>query len=1322
MKQRKNFTKRLLTFALSLAMVLTSVNIPTLTVYAEVGDESVVLEDETGAVDQDVTVETGDTDETEDQDAIDETGDTDETENPDASVETGDTDETEDADATDETGDTDETEGTDESEAPEVMDDLEDQNEADIPEDENALEGPDAYEASTYAANASNSKGLNGATYKNGTVTFWITTEDEHYDEVNSVYYKAYASEADAKKDYIVENSSSTWLDTTEAVPLTENKKKNEKSYSRAVKQDEVGAYLYYFPTENGDANRSEHEHIIVINEEGVNPAKLPPDVPQGLIAEFWEDENGDWWKLGRIRICWNTTNVAENIAGYKLQVDGGEYIDIGNVKEYYLVNNLMAGPHTIKLLAYNEEGKEGGAAYFTLTLTEDQQLGGKYAELTDLKTALIELINKEEPRFKTNNEGEKYTTDTWSAYRDAMNTAYGVRDGNVNEIDKVKEALEGLQNAIDNLVLTSKEQLKEAIDEYEKKYPDTDKDKYPDNNWKDFEDALEKAKDVAEDKDATEDEIDEALKNLKDAADNLENEKKKDTEDLREDLEKAIEKYEKEYPTKDKDDKEEGKKTEDKYTEDSWKDLQDEIDEAKKVLEKKDPPATEDELKEALEELEDAVKDLVKKPSKENLQEAIDKYKEYEKDKDKYTEDSWDDFDEALKKAEKVADDDKATEDEIEDALKNLEDAANGLVPKDKVGLWIQEIPSQTYTGSAIKPVIRVYEGTTLLEEKTDYTVSYKKNTNVGTAQVTVKGKRDYGKTKTVDFKIKQKRISDADVTAADVYAVISNKGAVKDPKVTVKYGNKTLKLNKDYKLDYPDYWDKEEQCNKPGSYDITVTGLGNYKGTKKIKYTIYPMPDADAINMSKVKVALTKKTVVYDGSKTEQPGVTVTYKDITLSPGTDYEVSYLNFDKVGKATVTVSAKLHLENAENAESPKNKYYGSKSVTYTVTGTPLNKKNLLIKDGDTEIKNMSYTYTGSEIKVKNLKVYDVTKAGEENKGLLLVEGKDYDIAYSKNINAGKAAAITLTGKNGYTGKFVQKFTIGKKNLGVENDPDLVWNCDQTVAYTKSKAVPQCAITYKSVTLREKKDYTVKCANNNATGKKATITITGKGNYEGTKKFDYDVIAPNSKDALYVADIAVPKNVAKLKTSVKVYEKSTGKALKAGTDYDKNSIKLYVEVDKSGNGGTRNVIDTDLKAGQEIKAEITLKGNYEPKDSNSKATYTFYLYDNKVATFKVLKVATQEYTGKEVTPKLTVQSKDGKTTMKKDVDYKVVYSNNIERGKGKATVTGISDRCRGVKTVTFKIGTRNLSTPGNWFKEVKAATQNLINVVSDFFSK
>ncbi|MCF0230652.1 MAG: hypothetical protein HUJ76_13285, partial [Parasporobacterium sp.] len=46
------------------------------------------------------------------------------------------------------------------------------------------------------------------------------------------------------------------------------------------------------------------------------------------------------------------------------------------------------------------------------------------------------------------------------------------------------------------------------------------------------------------------------------------------------------------------------------------------------------------------------------------------------------------------------------------------------------------------TYTGSAIKPKVVVKYQSTVLDPSTDYTLSYKNNTNAGTATVTVTGK----------------------------------------------------------------------------------------------------------------------------------------------------------------------------------------------------------------------------------------------------------------------------------------------------------------------------------------------------------------------------------------------------------------------------------------------------------------------------------------------------------------------------------------------------------------------------------------------------
>ena len=71
------------------------------------------------------------------------------------------------------------------------------------------------------------------------------------------------------------------------------------------------------------------------------------------------------------------------------------------------------------------------------------------------------------------------------------------------------------------------------------------------------------------------------------------------------------------------------------------------------------------------------------------------------------------------------------------------------------------ETILSQTYTGKALKPTVtlkrRVSGSTTRisLKEGTDYTVEYRNNTNVGSAQAIVTGKGNYTGTRTIPFSI---------------------------------------------------------------------------------------------------------------------------------------------------------------------------------------------------------------------------------------------------------------------------------------------------------------------------------------------------------------------------------------------------------------------------------------------------------------------------------------------------------------------------------------------------------------------------------------
>ena len=109
----------------------------------------------------------------------------------------------------------------------------------------------------------------------------------------------------------------------------------------------------------------------------------------------------------------------------------------------------------------------------------------------------------------------------------------------------------------------------------------------------------------------------------------------------------------------------------------------------------------------------------------------------------------------------------------------------------------------------------------------------------------VIIKGKGNYGGTKTVKFKIARRSVAKAKVyglTYVETSRVVivngkedyKSDGPVKvDPMVEV--GSRTLKRGTDYTLSY-------SKKTLPGTYTLVIKGKGNYKGTRRVRYTIKP------------------------------------------------------------------------------------------------------------------------------------------------------------------------------------------------------------------------------------------------------------------------------------------------------------------------------------------------------------------------------------------------------------------------------------------------------------------------------------------------
>lgn len=175
--------------------------------------------------------------------------------------------------------------------------------------------------------------------------------------------------------------------------------------------------------------------------------------------------------------------------------------------------------------------------------------------------------------------------------------------------------------------------------------------------------------------------------------------------------------------------------------------------------------------------------------------------------------------------------------------------DPSNGYMKvKDINGCSISKIGDQTYTGKALKPVIKINDSDCELVQGTNFNVTYRMNKNVGTAKVTVEGNESRGYKGTIQktFRIKPGK------------AVISS---VKN--------------------------------SKEGSLSVTwkaVKGAGGYK--------VYRASSKNGTYKS-VKTVKSAKTLTYTNTKLSK-GRTYYYKVRAYKKGSDGKTVYGDYSKI--------------------------------------------------------------------------------------------------------------------------------------------------------------------------------------------------------------------------------------------------------------------------------------------------------------------------------------------------------------------------------------------------------------------------------------
>ncbi|MCR5475376.1 MAG: hypothetical protein K6F28_09270 [Lachnospiraceae bacterium] len=203
------------------------------------------------------------------------------------------------------------------------------------------------------------------------------------------------------------------------------------------------------------------------------------------------------------------------------------------------------------------------------------------------------------------------------------------------------------------------------------------------------------------------------------------------------------------------------------------------------------------------------------------------------------------------------------------------------------------------------------------------------------------------------------------------------------------VLFDGKVLAENVDYTWSKTD---TDKNYIDAGTYNVRLTGMGDYTGSVDKQYEITPKaitPD----------VTLAKDTFTYDG-KTPRLSATVKDKDDNkkLKEGVDYTISYPSgSENAGQHTVTVEM-------------KGNYSGSGQAQYTI-------KPKSIKNAKVVLKKSSLGYNGK----------NQTPAVEKISGLTLKEDTDFTVSVQdsngKDVKSYKSVGkytLVIKGKGNYT--------------------------------------------------------------------------------------------------------------------------------------------------------------------------------------------------------------------------------------------------------------------------------------------------------------
>ena len=553
------------------------------------------------------------------------------------------------------------------------------------------------------------------------------------------------------------------------------------------------------------------------------------------------------------------------------------------------------------------------------------------------------------------------------------------------------------------------------------------------------------------------------------------------------------------------------------------------------------------------------------------------------------------------------------------------------------------------------------------------DYEVIVSDYKKTGKVDVTIKGIGAFeGMTAKTSVNVEYHKHGEEGYDIRNLYSGYNWTGKEVKPDVLIRCAdcNKELKEGTDYKLEY------KNNVNV-GTATVKVVGMGAYKGVDQtanfeieedcgwngIKYYNDTYQNGDHIG------SLEWSEWRYN-KKTPYISIACNHCGKELENGKDYTITFSNTDHLGEGTAKVVG-------------LNEYAGHE-LSFTYTLKPKDLKAESYYNGD---DLGTYKWTGKEVKPDIGKIYvqDIYGSVVDTEA---VEGKDYQLEYSNNIEEG-TATVKVVGIGDAKGTVLTyTYHIEKQHgwngfsvTGHKDGDDL-----GAYEWTGNDVEPELNLTCNHCgnELYQGSDYELEYTGDRTEPGKVTVKVIGTRDYEGwTQSFTYTIknktfSFEDHKDGEDLGSVEYTGSEVRYPIS-NVTDK-TGKTLSEGTDYK----LVYSDNTKPGTANVQIIGLNDYDG-------CTLSFTYTIVDHDGESGFHNNLYTDGAD------MGSYAYTGEEVKPSIGLMySNYNQTFLIEGVDYKVEYSNNINPGTATAKVIGIGRYAGHEMSFTYTIKNKSFA--------------------------